>query len=197
MNPALFLFPFAMSAALVLAACGQQSPRTESPQSQEQATSETDSPQQLRAGFDLQFAGRLAPDIALETSADGATQTIADIRRANPGKPVFVNLWASWCAPCLTELPTIDALAAKAGDQLIILPISQDMEGWAKVDTVFGDGQYPHLETRLESRMEFGRAVGATGLPVSIYYDAEGIEVWRYVGDFDWMSTEAQDRLGL
>ena len=79
--------------------------------------------------FETQFAGQLAPALALETGPDGATETIADIVKANPGRKVLVNLWATWCAPCLKELPTLDALAAQTKGKLVVVPISQDMEG--------------------------------------------------------------------
>lgn len=138
------------------------------------------------------FAGAPAPDVAIETGPDGATETIADILAANPGKPLLVNLWATWCAPCLKELPTLDRLAAETKGQLVIVPVSQDMEGWRAVTPAFTAEKYPNLQTRVESGMQFGAALKATGLPVTILYAPDGKEVWRYNGDLDWAGAEAR-----
>jgi thiol-disulfide isomerase/thioredoxin len=141
--------------------------------------------------------GAPAPALPLETDPSGATETLADIRAANPGQPVLVNLWATWCAPCLKELPTLDALAADTKGRLVVVPVSQDMEGWRKVSPAFTAAKYPHLVTRLESQMQFGLELGARGLPITILYDAEGKEVWRYAGDRDWNSAESRALLGV
>ncbi|WP_194745652.1 TlpA family protein disulfide reductase [Thermaurantiacus tibetensis] len=138
-----------------------------------------------------------APALPLETGPDGRTETIADILAANPGQPVLVNLWATWCAPCLKELPTLDQLAAETKGRLVVVPVSQDMEGWRKVGPAFTAERYPNLRTRLESGMQFGAAVKATGLPLSILYGPDGKEIWRYAGDRDWAGAEARALLGL
>jgi thiol-disulfide isomerase/thioredoxin len=191
MKRALSLATFAL-----LAACQQQGPKAEQPASQpgEQAGKPSDS---LHGRFDTQFAGTPAPDLPLETGPDGRTQTIADILRANPGKSVLVNLWATWCAPCLKELPTLDRLAAETAGKLTVVPVSQDMEGWRKVTPAFTAEKYPNLATRLESQMQFGFKLGARGLPLTILYDAQGKEIWRYAGDRDWSAPASRAKLGL
>lgn len=143
------------------------------------------------------FAGTPAPAVPLETGPDGATETLADILAANPGQPVLVNLWATWCAPCLKELPTLDRLAAATRGRLVVVPVSQDMEGWRKVSPAFTPEAYPNLKTRLESGMQLGAALKATGLPMTILYGPDGKEVWRYAGDLDWTSAEARALLGV
>lgn len=142
-------------------------------------------------GIDRSQAGTPAPDLPLETGPDGATETIADIVRA-AGTPVLVNLWATWCAPCLKELPTLDRLAADTAGTLTVVPVSQDMEGWRVVQPAFTAERYPHLKTRLESQMAFGAQLGLRGLPVTILYDRDAREVWRYNGDKDWSGAEAR-----
>jgi thiol-disulfide isomerase/thioredoxin len=177
----------------LLAACQQQpSPKAEAPQSQA-----ADAPQPARTGFDASFAGTPAPGLALETGPDGKTETIADILKANPGQPLLVNLWATWCAPCIKELPTLDALAADTKGRLLVVPVSQDMEGWRKVSDAFTSEKYPNLKTRVESGMQFGFELKARGLPLTILYGPDGREVWRYAGDKDWMSAEARAKLGV
>lgn len=175
-----------------LAACGP----TDSPRAEEASPQAAATEGQGR-GFDESKAGTQAPDIPLETGPDGKTETIADILAANPGKPLLVNLWATWCAPCVKELPTLDRLAASTGGKLLVVPISQDMEGWQKVSPAFTADKYPNLQSRLDSAMRYGLQSGATGLPLTILYGPDGRERWRYAGDLDWSSDEARAKIGV
>jgi thiol-disulfide isomerase/thioredoxin len=195
-----------LATLVLLAACQQQGPKAEQPAPQpggvqtagtQPAQAAGAAGQPLRSQFDTRFAGTPAPDLPLETGPDGATETIADILKANSGKPVLINLWATWCAPCLKELPTLDRLAAETNGKLVIVPISQDMEGWRKVSPAFTLAKYPNLATRLESQMQFGFKADARGLPLTILYDAQGREVWRYAGDRDWSAADSRARLGV
>lgn len=181
----------------LLAACQQQpSPKAED-QAPQGAEAATRPPETARAGFDRSFAGTPAPALALETGPDGATRTIADIAKANPGQKLLVNLWATWCAPCLKELPTLDRLAADTKGKLLVVPVSQDMEGWRAVSKAFTPAKYPNLSTHVESQMQFGFQLKAKGLPITILYDADGKEIWRYSGDRDWASAESRKELGV
>ncbi len=175
---------------IALSACQQPG----SPKADEAAPQGADG---LTAGFDLSFAGKTAPEIPLERNAEGETTTIDAIRQANPGRKILVNLWATWCVPCLKELPTLDALAAATDGKLLVVPISQDMEGWRKVTDAFTAEKYPHLETLVESKMQFGFELGAKGLPITILYDEQGREVWRYLGDRDWTSAESRAEIDI
>lgn len=146
---------------------------------------------------DNRYAGQPAPDIALEMDADGKTTTIADIAKANPGKKILVNLWATWCTPCLKELPTLDKLQSDTKDSLLVVPVSQDLEGWRVVSDAFTAERYPNLSTLVESKMAFGAELKASGLPLTILYDEKAQEVWRLAGDFDWASPESRAMIGL
>jgi len=180
---------FGLLAALALAACSDSKAPTATPEAPQAAAPEAE---KSHGKFDTSKAGTAAPTTPLETSPEGKTETIADIARANPGKRILVNLWATWCAPCLKELPTLNALAADTGTTLVVVPISQDMEGWQKVTPAFS---YANLSTRLESQMQFGLALEAKGLPLTILYDDQAREIWRYAGDFDWNSAEARAKI--
>ncbi len=127
----------------------------------------------------------------MEIGPDAGTETLAGILRAHPGRPVLVNLWATWCAPCVRELPALDRLAA-ALPEVTVVALSQDMEGWRAVTPFVARQGLRHLVIRVDSKMGFGLAAGATGLPLTILYGPDGRERWRYAGDRDWSSPESR-----
>ena len=181
----------------LLAGCQQQPSPKADERAPQGAQATVAAPETTKSGFDRSHAGQPAPDLALDTNADGATETIADLLKANPGQKLLVNLWATWCAPCLKELPTLDRLAAETKGRLLVVPVSQDMEGWRAVSKAFTAEKYPNLSTRVESGMQFGFQLKAKGLPMTILYDEAGKEVWRYAGDRDWASAESRAELGV
>ena len=132
---------------------------------------------------DRSHAGTPAPvAVFVLGDARGQAVTLAGFR----GRRVLVNLWATWCAPCVHEMPALNAFAAKSGGRLTVLAISQDMDGWRAVDKFFRPGRFPALRPALDAKLAWAGAVGAAGLPVSILYDEQGREVWRVPGDFPW-----------
>lgn len=120
------------------------------------------------------------------TDPAGKRVTIADFA----GKPVLLNLWATWCAPCVAEMPTIDAVAGRLDGKVHVLTVSQDLEGAAKVTPFFAKGGYRHLQPYLDS--DAGLSIGyQANLPTTILFDASGHEVWRVAGGMDWTSPQA------
>ena len=91
--------------------------------------------------LDRSHAGTPAPDVAFEDPHGGPAR-IADFR----GRPVLVNLWATWCGPCVVEMPSLDALAVREGEALHVLALSQDMEGRQKVTDFFAARNFRRLE---------------------------------------------------
>ena len=117
---------------------------------------------------------------------DDAPVTLADFR----GKPLLVNLWATWCAPCVAEMPTLDALAAKSGDRMTVIAVAQDLKGAEVVDPWFQKAGLKALQPYVDPENGLLDDAGSA-LPTSIYYDAEGREIWRVVGAIDWQGAEA------
>ncbi len=107
--------------------------------------------------------------------------------------PVLVNLWATWCAPCVKELPTLDRLAqSHAVDGLVgVIAVSQDTGPHASVAAFLDRLKVRDLGAYHDPKMALSAALGAEVLPTTILYDAQGREVWRYVGDLDWSGEEA------
>lgn len=128
------------------------------------------------------------PD-AVFTDGDGKPVTLADFA----GKPVLLNLWATWCAPCVAEMPVLDELAQKSLGKLHVITVSQDLQGskivapWMEKAGLQALPAYVDPENKLMD-------VFNSALPTTIYYDAKGKEMWRVIGAMDWMGEEA---LGL
>ena len=134
---------------------------------------------------DRSHKGAAAPPAAFR-GPDDAAVTLAAFR----GRPLLVNLWATWCAPCVAEMPTLDALAAKSGGKMTVIAVAQDLQGAAVVDPGFQKAGLKALQPYLDPENGLLDAANSA-LPTSIFYDAEGRELWRVVGAIDWQGKEA------
>lgn len=140
--------------------------------------------------IDRSHQGAAAPTISF-TDPAGKTVSVASFS----GKPVLLNLWATWCAPCVAEMPTLDALATAQTGKITVLAVSQDLDGAAKVTPFFAKGGYKALKPYLDTQAALSIAMQAN-LPTTILYDATGHEVWRVSGGMDWTGPEAQKLVG-
>jgi thiol-disulfide isomerase/thioredoxin len=140
-------------------------------------------------GVDRSHKGQAAP-AAVFNNPDGGEISLTKFK----GVPVLVNLWASWCAPCVKELPTLDKLAAahRVDGQFGVIAVSQDNGPQTSVKAFLAKLNVKDLDAYHDPNMSLSGALGPdTVLPTSILLDANGKEVWRYVGDLDWTSAEA------
>jgi thiol-disulfide isomerase/thioredoxin len=140
-------------------------------------------------GVDRSHKGQPAP-VAVFQNPDGGDISLAKFK----GVPVLVNLWATWCAPCVKELPTLDALAQShaVDGKLGVVAISQDSGPQPSVVAFLKKLRIKDLGAYHDPNMALSGALGPdVVLPTSILVDAEGHEVWRYVGDLDWTRPEA------
>jgi thiol-disulfide isomerase/thioredoxin len=135
--------------------------------------------------IDRSHKGEAAPTATFR-GPDDAPVTLASFR----GKPLLVNLWATWCAPCVAEMPTLDALAAKNGETMRVIAVAQDLKGAEVVDPWFQKAGLKALQPYLDPENGLLDAANSA-LPTSIYYDAEGHEIWRVIGAIDWQGKEA------
>lgn len=136
--------------------------------------------------IDRSHKGKTAPTVAF-TGPDDAPVTLAAFR----GRPLLVNLWATWCAPCVAEMPTLDALAAESGETMTVIAVAQDLQGAEVVDPWFQKAGLKALQPYLDPENGLLDAANSA-LPTSIFYDAEGRELWRVVGAIDWQGDEAK-----
>jgi len=131
----------------------------------------------------------MAPDHAFKTR-DGGVVRFADFR----GKVVVVNLWAMWCAPCRTEMPTLARLADLYADRdLVVLPVNVDTGADAIADaTSFIDVHEPlPLYNDPEFRLPF-LFPGKGKMPQTILLDRQGRIRAAFAGEADWASAEAR-----
>jgi len=158
-------------------ACDRQKPTAE------QAAARPDAPVK---GVDRSHRGAAAPKVGFR-DADGGDVDLASFR----GKPLLVNLWASWCAPCVRELPTLDRLAAARDGDLSVVAVSQDMAPHSSVKAFLEEHGIANLGAFHDPEMGLTSALDVRIMPTTVLYDSAGKEVWRFIGDLDWASAEA------
>ena len=126
------------------------------------------------------------PAAARFQEADGTERTLGDYA----GRGLVVNLWATWCVPCVVEMPELQELAHKvAGDGILVLPLSSDRGGAEVVRRFYAAHRLDGLPVLLDPRGEAGRAWGVRGLPTTIVIDRQGRERGRVEGAIDWASA--------
>jgi thiol-disulfide isomerase/thioredoxin len=178
---------FVLTAVIALALAGCDRESADSAQPEGSASTEA-AAEQLSGEVDRSLAGRAIPATEL-ADPTGAKLAFASLR----GKPALVNLWATWCVPCIAEMPMLDELAAELGDSVAVVTVSEDMDGAAKVVPFFTERKFAHLPQWLDPEGKLSVELGAVSLPMTVLYDAEGKEVWRIAGGFDWTSAEARE----
>ena len=140
----------------------------------------------MRATLSYKFAGQKAPSAPF-ADADGQDVTLADFE----GKPLLLNIWATWCAPCKAEMPTLDALAQLEKDRMNVIVVSQDLEGRAPVLAFFKETGVKNLQPYTDPDNAILAAFNnAVALPTTILYDKDGQEVWRIAGGVEWDDAE-------
>jgi thiol-disulfide isomerase/thioredoxin len=125
-------------------------------------------------------------------AATAPANTVAGNVSSFAGKPVLLNLWATWCVPCVAEMPTLDKLAVSLGDRVQLLTVSQDFKGAEKVDPFFQKAGFQKLQPYLDKKAELSTTLGVN-LPTTILYDSQGREVWRMLGGMDWTGETAKE----
>ncbi|WP_313352709.1 TlpA disulfide reductase family protein [Paracoccus sp. (in: a-proteobacteria)] len=124
------------------------------------------------------------------TDPDGGTHSLADWK----GKVVLLNFWATWCAPCREEMPSLDALQAEmGGEDFEVLAIAAGHNPPPAVKKFLDEEGITHLPVRLDPRQQLAREMGVMGMPVTILIDRDGNEIARLIGGADWSSDTAKE----
>jgi len=103
-----------------------------------------------------------------------------------------LNLWATWCAPCDAEMPSLDALAgALAADGILVVSLASDRGGAAVVEQYYKSHRITHLGVWTDPDGAAMHALGARGIPTTLILDRQGRERARLEGGIDWAGNAA------
>ncbi|HYE42548.1 MAG TPA: TlpA disulfide reductase family protein [Caulobacteraceae bacterium] len=120
--------------------------------------------------------------------AAGRPQDMAAFR----GRVVVLNLWATWCAPCVVEMPTLASLQkAYPTDKVMVVPVSMDPDRMLENARNFIDVNDP-LPLFHDPKFVLPTTLGVKGMPATVVYDRRGREVGRVMGEANWDSPEAR-----
>jgi len=143
--------------------------------------------QDLEAGLTLTDPPVAAPDIVF-VAADGTQHHVAEFL----GRGMVINLWATWCAPCVAEMPSLAALSKTlAPDDIAVLPLSSDHGGADAVRAFFQQHSIAGLPVLLDPHGAAAHACHARGIPTSLVIDTKGRERARLEGSADWSTAPA------
>jgi thiol-disulfide isomerase/thioredoxin len=125
---------------------------------------------------------RMLPDVAFQ-DADDKPLRLADFR----GKALLINFWATWCTPCVKEMPALDRLQVMLPrDKFLVLPLSIDGPTRSKVAPFYKEKKLTHLGIYFDKGRKAMQALDVSLLPTSILVDPAGREIGRLEGDADW-----------
>ena len=140
-------------------------------------------PPVLPDAFQPPKAARLqSPNVQFQ-DPDGKDVALADWR----GKVIILNVWATWCGPCVEEIPSLDRLADRIGsERLEVLAVSQDKGGASAAKAYFEKLGVKHLRAFADPEMNLTRGLGVRALPTTFVLDADGTFLGRLQGSADW-----------
>ena len=127
------------------------------------------------------------------TDADGGEHRFADWQ----GKVLLVNFWATWCAPCREEMPSLDALEAElGGEDFAVLTIAAGRNPVPAIHKFFDEQQIANLPVLRDERQVLARSMGVMGLPVTVLIDRDGMEIARVIGEMEWDAPAVKAVIG-
>jgi thiol-disulfide isomerase/thioredoxin len=126
-----------------------------------------------------------APAISLADTS-GHSVELSELQ----GKLVIVNLWATWCGPCLREMPSLERLQSRLGERVAVLAVSEDRGGNKSVEPFIAKLGLKSVKIYIDPKSEVGHAFGVRGLPTSFLIDREGKVLGRVEGAAEWDSPK-------
>jgi thiol-disulfide isomerase/thioredoxin len=142
----------------------------------------------LSEGLDPVSPPQDPPDGVFVTP-DGVSHHLSDFK----GRGMVVNMWATWCAPCVAEMPSLEALSkALAPKDIAVLPLSSDRGGADVVQAWYTAHGITGLPVLLDPKGALARAFNARGIPTTVIINTAGQVVARLEGAADWSAPQAQ-----
>ncbi len=138
-------------------------------------------------GSQPQMVGRPAPQFTVQ-DADRKV-SLSD----HKGKVVVLNFWATWCPPCVEEMPSLVAMQAKMKDKVIVLAVSTDQDK-AAYDRFLVDHKIALLTVR-DPEFKSSTLYGSFRYPETYVIDAHGILRRKFIGPVEWTKPEIMDYL--
>jgi thiol-disulfide isomerase/thioredoxin len=133
-----------------------------------------------------------APEDVAFLDADGKPHHLSEFA----GKNVVLNLWATWCVPCVAELPALAEFARRAGTEgIVVIPLSSDMGGADVVRKFYKARGLTDLPVWLDPKGDAARAWGVRGIPTTLLIDRQGRERARVEGSVDWAAESSFSRV--
>lgn len=143
------------------------------------------------AGFNLLSNTPPVPDIEMHDE-DGSPITFARFQ----GKVVLFNLWATWCPPCIREMPHLDALHAQYKDRgFVVVPVASGQQGQEEPAEFLRKRGLNELTTYYDPYAQFLRTFDLETLPTTFLLDRDGNMRGGVIGILDWGSAEAKDMI--
>ncbi len=155
------------------------------------AVADTAELEALRTGLMKKLVFHSAPAPVSDkvfTDPEGGAHQLSDYR----GKYILVNFWATWCAPCRKEMPSLNALQETlGGDTFEVLTIATGRNTLPGITKFFAKAEITELPVLLDPKQKLARDMGVLGLPISVIIDPDGREIARLRGDAEWDSNSA------
>jgi len=101
-------------------------------------------------------------------------------------KILLVNFWATWCAPCIKEMPSLDRLKSKVDGDFDVIAISVDRDGVEKVTDFFNENKISNLEKFFDIKNSLAKEMNLIGVPTSFFINKKGDLIGYFQGDLEW-----------
>lgn len=122
------------------------------------------------------------------TKKDGGSGTLAGYR----GRVTVLNFWATWCAPCREEMPSLAKLQREMGVHINVVTLATGRNAPPAIDAFLSKAGAQNLPQHRDPKSAIAREMAVLGLPITVIINAEGMEIARLTGDADWSSDSAK-----